>query len=67
MTDIMCIDLSLLNTLFESLIFNHSILIKSYVFQDKSHMQHRYIELFMDSTPGGNERGFGNGFGGRGL
>nr|BAN20945.1 heterogeneous nuclear ribonucleoprotein F [Riptortus pedestris] len=31
--------------------------------KDKSHMQHRYIELFMDSTPGGGgERGFGNGF-----
>uniref|UniRef100_A0A0A9YEN4 Heterogeneous nuclear ribonucleoprotein H2 n=2 Tax=Lygus hesperus TaxID=30085 RepID=A0A0A9YEN4_LYGHE len=42
--------------------------------KDKSHMQHRYIELFMDSTPGGGpDRGFsgppgklGNRFGGRG-
>jgi hypothetical protein len=36
--------------------------------QDKSHMQHRYIELFMDSTPGvggsggsGDRGGFGGG------
>lgn len=37
--------------------------------KDKSHMQHRYIELFMDSTPGGGpDRNFGPGnrFGGRG-
>ncbi|XP_014253054.1 heterogeneous nuclear ribonucleoprotein H2 [Cimex lectularius] len=40
--------------------------------KDKSHMQHRYIELFMDSTPGGGggggDRGFGsdNGYNGGG-
>lgn len=29
-------------------------------------MQHRYIELFMDSTPGGGDRFGGNGFSSRG-
>ncbi|XP_014291697.1 heterogeneous nuclear ribonucleoprotein H2 isoform X3 [Halyomorpha halys] len=37
--------------------------------KDKSHMQHRYIELFMDSTPGGGGGGGGGGdrFGGNGF
>lgn len=34
--------------------------------KDKSHMQHRYIELFLNSTPGsqGGGGGFGGGSGG---
>lgn len=34
--------------------------------KDKSHMQHRYIELFLNSTPGnggGGGGGYGNGGG----
>lgn len=31
-------------------------------FQDKGHMQHRYIELFLNSTPG-NSGGGGGGLG----
>lgn len=31
--------------------------------KDKSHMQHRYIELFLNSTPGNSGGGYGNGGG----
>ncbi|KAF0294003.1 Heterogeneous nuclear ribonucleoprotein F [Amphibalanus amphitrite] len=38
--------------------------------KDKSHMAHRYIELFLNSTPAGNYgnmAGYGGGFGGPGM
>ncbi|XP_059803269.1 heterogeneous nuclear ribonucleoprotein H3 isoform X1 [Hypanus sabinus] len=35
--------------------------------KDKAHMQHRYIELFLNSTAGGGSGGYGGNYGGHGM